>query len=309
MVSRGRVPQLQGVATADLSAAAPPPLPSPEALIALDHLCWLGSGRDVAERMGCNPSTISRKAEACAVSLGLVLRKRGGFWNLHGDGDLLQAERDLHQRYRLAGYGPLRLELSADLAIPLASPPHPSWCSGGQRHFTFRRPLELLVQRVIDGWLCSFCEELPSEEGSSWQVLELARVPLLLLADGHHPLLACNGGDPADAEALRRCPCLTLPDHCQPRRQALLRSLGLANQMLALERHDPLKWDAPLGDGRTIRPGLVFELRHHPAWRSLSLSLAHQAHVGLVVRRDVAAHQATQELHAALLDWCAQTLN
>ncbi|MEB3256654.1 MAG: hypothetical protein VKJ05_09735 [Synechococcaceae cyanobacterium] len=284
-------------------------MPSPEAVIALDHLCWLGSGRNVADRLGCNPSTISRKAEACVASLGMVLRKRGGFWSLYGDGDLLQAERDLHQRYRFAGYGPLRLDLSADLATALAIPPHPAWCAGGQRHFTYRRPLELLEQRVIDGWLCSFCEELPSEEQSFWQVLELVQVPLLLLADGHHPLLGSDGGDPASLEALRQCPCLALPEHCQPRRQAVLRRLGLANQLLALERYDPLKWDAPLEDGRTIRPGLVFELHQNPSWCSLPLSLAHQVCVGLVVRRDLAEHQATLELHAALIDWFAQALN
>ena len=308
MVSREKVSHPQGAATAS-QASSSLPLPSPEALIALDHLCWLGSGRDVADRMGCNPSTISRKAEACAVSLGLVLRKRNGFWNLYGDVDLLQAERELHQRYRLAGYGPLRLDLAADLAGPLAVPPHPAWCGGGQRHFSSRRPLELLEQRVIDGWLCSFCEELPSEEQSFWQVLELVRLPLLLLADGHHPLVASDDGDPAKAEAVRHCPCLSLPEHCQPRRQSALRRLGLASQLLALERHDPLKWDSPLADGHTIRPGLLFELHQHPSWRSLPLPITHQACVGLVVCRDLAEHQATRELHAALTSWFAQALS
>ena len=160
---------------------------------------------------------------------------------------------------------------------------------------------------MIDGWLCSFCEELPSEERSFWQVLELVRLPLLLLADGHHPLLASDGGDPTDA--LRQCPCLSLPDHCQPRRQSALRRLGLASQLLALERHDPLKWDSPLADGRTIRPGLVVELYQHPSWRSLPVPITHEACVGLVVRRDLADHQATRELHAALTAWFDQSLS
>lgn len=279
-------------------------LPSPEGLIALDHLCWLGSGREVAQRMNCNPSTVSRKAEACAVSLGLLLRKRAGIWALFGDGDLLQGERFLHQRYRLAGYGPLRLEVSADLAELLASPPSRSWVSGGQRHFDCRRPLELLEQRVTDAWLCSFCEELPGDSDHGWLVLHLASLPLQLLAHKDHPLVAKPGSNGVDGDALRSCPCLALPDHCQSHRQALLRRLGLANQLLSLERHDPAKWDEPLGDRRTIRAGTPFDLRHYSDWRPLPLPLEHEVRLGLVIRKDLVDEEPVQELHRDLQDWC-----
>lgn len=285
-----------------------PSLPSPDSLIALDHLCWLGSGRQVAARLGCNPSTISRKAESCAVSLGLLLRKRSGIWRLYGNGDLLQAERDLHQRYRLAGYGPLRLEICAELADRLSDPPHPAWCSGGQGHLTSRRPLELLEQRVIDAWLCSFCEELPSEENPFWRVLELASLPLLLLGDARHPLGTPPSSEAADPAPLGDFPCLALPEDGQPRRQALLRRLGLVHHSQPLERYDAAKWDEPLHDGCTLRPGLAFDLHRHPGWRALPLPLAHEARIGLVLRRDLVDQPPTQGLHQALQEWIAAAL-
>ena len=285
------------------------PLPSPEGLIALDHLCWLGSGREVAQRLNCNPSTVSRKAEACAVSLGLLLRKRAGIWTLFGDGDLLQGERTLHQRYRLAGYGPLRLEVSADVADLLANPPSRSWVCGGQRHFDCRRPLELLEQRVTDAWLCSFCEELPCHSDHGWLVLDLARLPLQLPAHKDHPLLAKPGSNGVDGEALRSCPCLALPDHCHSHRQALLRRLGLANQLLSLERHDPAKWDEPLADRRTIRAGTPFDLRQYGDWRPLPLPLEHEVRLGLVIRKDLVDVEPVQELHRALQDWCRTAIS
>ncbi len=297
------------IAAGETSPVGQIPLPSPDGLIALDHLCWLGSGRDVARRLQCNPSTVSRKAEACAVSLGLLLRKRAGLWTLYGDGELLQAERYLHQRYRLAGYGPLRLDASADVAERMTVPPHPGWVGGGQRHFASRRPLELLEQRVTDAWLCSFCEELGPAESAPWQVLELASLPLHLLAHGDHPLVADGGPDGLDATALRDCPCLALPDHCQPQRRALLQRLGLANQMLTLDRHDGGKWDDPLDDRRTIRPGTPLDLLQRLDWRPLSLPLNHQARLGLVIRRDLREMRPIQELHRALQAWVPEALS
>ncbi len=259
--------------------------------------------------MNCNPSTVSRKAEACAISLGLLLRKRAGIWTLFGDGELLQGERSLHQRYRLAGYGPLRLEISADLAELLANPPSRSWVSGGQCHFNGRRPLELLEQRVTDAWICSFCEELPCEPDGCWIVLDIASLPLHLLAHKDHPLLTNGGADGMDGEALRSCPCLALPDHCQSRRQALLRRLGLANQLLSLERHDPGKWDDPLNDRRTIRAGTSFDLRQRDDWRPLPLTLEHEIRLGLVIRKDLIEREPVQELHRALQSWYEAQIN
>lgn len=278
-------------------------LPTPDGLIALDHLCWLGSGRQVAERMQCNPSTVSRKAEACAVSLGLLLRKRAGLWMLYGDGELLEAERQLHQRYRLAGYGPLRLDVCADLALLLGDPPHDGWRCGGQGHFSFRRPLELLEQRVIDAWLCSFCEELPALEQAGWQVMELLDLPLLLLAHAEHELLAGGGAGAVEPAALRSFPCLALPDHCQPRRQAVLQRLGLGNLLLGIERHDEGKWDGALADRRTIRPGTPFELIQRDGWKALPVPLQHSARLGLVVRNDLADESPLRDLHRVLADW------
>jgi hypothetical protein len=261
--------------------------------------------------MECNPSTVSRKAEACAVTLGLLLRKRAGLWTLYGAGELLEAERHLHQRYRLAGYGPLRLDVSADLARLLADPPHAAWQSGGQGHFACRRPLELLEQRVIDAWLCSFCEELPALEEADWQVMELLELPLLLLAHADHEVfaLAGNGNGNGDGDgaflALRSFPCLALPDHCQPRRQALLQRLGLGNLLLAIERHDDGKWDGALDDRRTIRPGTPFDLMQRNGWKALPVPLQHKARLGLVARKDLVDEPAVQELHSALANWLA----
>jgi hypothetical protein len=299
--AHGKGPSALGVSPAGGHGANA--LPTPDGLIALDHLCWLGSGREVADRMECNPSTVSRKAEGCAVSLGLLLRKRAGLWMLYGNGSLLEAERQLHQRYRLAGYGPLRLDVSADLARLLGDPPHPAWQSGGQGHFSFRRPLELLEQRVVDAWLCSFCEELPVSDDAGWQVIELLELPLLLLAHAGHELVASGATTAGNPLLLRSFPCLALPDHCQPRRQALLQRLGLGNLLLALERHDDGKWDGALDDGRTIRPGTPFDLIERDGWKALPVPLRHTARLGLVVQKDLVGERPVQDLHAGLAHW------
>jgi len=93
MAGAGKSSSHLRTASGDGSLLGQMSLPRPDGLIALDHLCWLGSGRDVAQRLQCNPSTVSRKAETCAVNLGLLLRKRSGLWTLYGDTEMLLAER------------------------------------------------------------------------------------------------------------------------------------------------------------------------------------------------------------------------
>ncbi len=294
-------------------------LPTPECLIALDLLCWLGSGREVADRLQCNPSTVSRKSEACALSLGLFLRKRHALWNLYGQTELLQAERELHQRYRLAGYLPLRLDVSADAAglLGVESGLRP-WETGGQGHLSVGRPLELLQQRVTDAWLCSFCDELPANLDADWCVFDLCRLPLLLLAHVAHPLVARGNGitrgngkqrlpEPAGEllppGSLTDFPSVSLPVHCQPKRFAALQRHGLGGTTVALQRHDPLKWDGLLDDALSLRPGTELDLLQHPDWRALPFGLDHQARIGLVFHRDLSGHAVTCHLVDRLERW------
>ena len=124
-------------------------------LCCLDGLIWLQSGNAVGALTLQHQTTVSRNQRKCAKAFGVDVLKRDGLWQIEGDCQLLQLEREVHQAARLKFGQGLRLEaaLSPETALPqdLAR----IWTVGSSR---IREPdhfATLLEQRVIEAWLTS----------------------------------------------------------------------------------------------------------------------------------------------------------
>jgi len=132
---------------------------SVEELASLDFVLWRRTGKQAAQALGCNQSTISRRLARCLEIFGLTMRRSRNEWEAPYS-PLLQMERELHQHCRLLGRHPLRLE-ACPLAAPLLSQALPEgWIGGCYDHIGVERPMGLLRERVIDAWLCTARHEL-----------------------------------------------------------------------------------------------------------------------------------------------------
>lgn len=146
---------------------------SVEELASLDYVLWRRTGKQAAQALGCNQSTISRRLARCLEIFELTMRRSRNEWKASYS-PLLQMERELHQHCRLLGRHPLRLEADQS-AAPLLSQALPEgWTGGCYDPISAERPMGLLRERVIDAWLCSAMHELPLASRSS----DLALHPL-----------------------------------------------------------------------------------------------------------------------------------
>ena len=123
-------------------------------LICLDYLQWLRNGRDVAQKLHCSQSCVSRQSRRCLEFLNLQARKRQGELKIEGDLLLLKESRRLHQLFRLSGLEAIRIEAPTSI-IPSST------TITGRIPISFactmpRDPIaltHLLHERVIDMWI------------------------------------------------------------------------------------------------------------------------------------------------------------
>jgi hypothetical protein len=249
-----------------------------EELDALDLLIWLGSGSAVAQRLGCDQSTISRRSRQCQQ----VLR----------DNAMLQLQREVHQLYRLRQGRQLRLDASL-LAAPLLGGAQPEgWIAGHLNRLGWRRPLQLLQDRILDAWITAMGQELGQLEGLDVCRIPLARTPLLLASQPDHPLLRQSRLQLSDVGHLPR---LAPRQGRYPRTERLLGAKGLENG--GQHRSGSLM----------LHYGTAFSLAHQPSLRPLPLDLGVSTELTLVVRRDLVeqpsvgalVHELRQRLVAA----------
>ncbi len=80
-------------------------------LICLDYLQWLRNGRDVAEKLHCSQSCVSRQSRSCLELFELQARKRQGELRIEGNLLLLRESRRLHQLFRISGLESIRIEV------------------------------------------------------------------------------------------------------------------------------------------------------------------------------------------------------
>ena len=208
-----------------------------EDLESLDLLLWLGSASRAAEALRSTSATVSRRAERCSQFLGLALQRDQSGWHLSGSSACLERERDLQQRYRLAGFGRLRLDLacfSAGLLPDAASTDWlPSrWSVGSSADLVGHRSLELLGARVTDALLVAAegCEGLRSSSVVPCRRDSLAQLPLLLV--GHRDQVS------AWMRGERGQDCLLPPGMAAQTLARSLHGLGLKPQLLEGMRAD-----------------------------------------------------------------------
>ena len=285
-----------------------------EELDALDLLIWLGNGAAVAQRLGCDQSTISRRSRQCQQVFGLRLLRRDAGWQANRTSSMLQLEREVHQLYRLRQGRQLRLDASL-LAAPLLGSPQPAgWIAGHLNRLGWRRPLQLLQDRILDAWITAMGQELRQLEGRDVCTIPLARTPLLLAGQREHPLLRQGALQLSD---VCHMPRVAPRQGRYPRTERLLgddwRSQSPAQVMEELNTgHRPQARATERGDqdpsgSLILHYGTAFSLAHQHSLQPLPLDLGVSTELTLVVRRDLVEqpsvclliHDLRQRLQAA----------
>ncbi len=267
---------------------------SPEQLEALDLTHWLGADQLAAERASCSQSTISRRRGE-VQRLFQVRRIRNDVtlgWDLEPASPLLLMERKVHQQHRWITGGRLRLEADAWLAALVQSLPQ-RWMRGTLDGLGVVRPLGLLRERVIDVWLSCCRLDLPQADDPELQVIELATLPLLVVADLRHPLIGRGNLTPRDLACF---PSVAVADHLYPRFARALRRLGLWSQPVPIQRYDTEKWEGLTADQATLAYGTALSLLCCQDLQPVAVDLNLSTTVAVVVHRDLAELPPLQEL-------------
>lgn len=266
-------------------------------LAALDLTLWMGSGAAAAELLGVNQSTVSRQQAGALRLLGLRLSRRLAHLGLSGDLELLRAERVVQQLARLKGLAPLRIDANYASGPWFLNPAPEGWICGRFELPGLQRPLELLRERVLDAWVCSYQPDLPSSDDPAWWVLDLLRAPLQLLAGADHPLAGERHLRQTD---LGRFPSLALPAGWFPHTERHLRQQGLWRQAVHFQRYHPDDWEGRSRDGLTLLYGNSLTEALMPCTTRLDWDLRLLSGDALVVRRDLAEQPAIQQLVSIL---------
>ena len=188
-----------------------------ESLACLDLFLWLGSGKRAAQVLHTSQSTVSRRSREALALLGLQPEQIGlrpGPLAQVGDpspplalgafpmAELLTLERQVHQRHRLLTGAPLRLYTSYWARRAYLEPPPPGWWLAPLEPCRPpAEPLLLLEERIVDAAILSG-PEVQRLDPLHWRVLDLARLPLRILAPLHHPLTQERGLRPSDLQVL-----------------------------------------------------------------------------------------------------------
>lgn len=145
-----------------------------------DVYTWLGCQKLTARRLGCNQSTVSRRARE-ADRLGSL---RSGC----GQEDFLGLERRVHQCWRFSKARDLRVHAYRWINLQLHRALPESWLLNPPEVSVTRvEPLALLGQRVIDALLAPW-PVVAGLDQAVFALMPLYSTPLLLLAPSSSPL-------------------------------------------------------------------------------------------------------------------------
>ena len=252
-------------------------------LESLDHVIWLRSGTAAAASLNRSQSTVSRHVREALDIFDLTLQRRLGEQHLQGDLSLLQLERRVQQLYRLRHGRRLRLEAGYWWRQALAQAPPQGWRFGTLDHVGPWRPLQLLRERVIDGWIYAD-PDLPDGD-PDLLVLRFTDAAPLLTAVARHPL---HGQGTLRLDDCRAFPSLALPVGVVPGEERAWRGLGFWTATCPMATYHAECWEGRCGDGLTLGYGWSLGLPLEPALLPLPLEVPLRFSDALVLRRDVA---------------------
>ncbi|MCS5697745.1 LysR substrate-binding domain-containing protein [Cyanobium sp. FGCU-52] len=264
-----------------------------DVLQALDGLQWLGSGEEVAKRFGVSQSTVSRSCAKALRIFGLRTKRRNGEWDILGDPTYLQLERTVHQQARRLSHRPLRLEATY-WSAPVIAPGLPaSWMLGRSNIVGVSRNVQLVEERVVDGWLAGL-PDLPGWDHPALTAIVLSRMPVFFTCAPGHPLLdrpSITLDDIADD------PTLALPAGAYPLAEDALKRAGLWNNEVRMGRYRRERWEGRTEAELVIGYGTPLSMHVSGGQlRRLPLRLPFASGDALVIRRDFLGHARLEEL-------------
>ncbi len=274
----------------------------------LDGLVWLGRGGNAAEKMSASQSTISRAAARVMAAFDLQLVKDQGEWLITGDTTHLNQERLIHQRIRLNGAYPLRVEAQYYSSPVFCSRlQDKSYLLGNFDILEISRAIELLRTGVIDAWIAGY-PDLPAPDDPDLACIHLTRLPLHLVVATGHPLVA--KGDAVTLDDVADFPCISLRDGAFPQSQRILEGLGLWNTPARVHRYDQRKWLGPTSDQVSVGYASVFSIELFPEpMVFLPIDLGMEVGETLVGRREYEHHPRIERLLATLKTMAVELAN
>ena len=258
--------------------------------------------------MCVSQSTISRAAARVIAAFDLELVKGQGEWLITGDTTFLDQERLIHQRIRLNGRSPLRLEAQYYSSPVFCSRlENNSYLLGNFDILEISRAIELLRTGVLDAWIAGY-PDLPAPNDPDLVCIHLTRLPLHLVVAPGHPLVTM--GDAVTLDDVADFPCISLSDGAFPESQKILEGLGLWNTPTRVKRYDQKKWLGQTSDQVSIGYASVFSIELYPE-RMVFLPVDLGMEVGetLVVRREYEHHPRIKGLLATLKKMAVELAN
>lgn len=264
-----------------------------DVLDALDGLQWLGSGEAVSQRLAISPATVSRYCIRALNTFGLTLERQNGEWELIGDQTFLHLQRAVHQRARLLGQAPLRLEATY-WSAPLLSGNLPGrWILGRSDIVGIQRNMQLLQERIIDAWIAGL-PDLPSANEPELTAIPLTRMPVFFTCAPGHPLLSRARLSYEDIAAY---PSLSLPTGSYPLVEQALQAIDLWNDGVRMHRYRRQRWEGKSEAELTIGYGTPLSLAISGGQlKRLPLRLPFDSGDVLVVHKDLLGSDALADL-------------
>lgn len=254
-----------------------------ELLSSLDGLIWLQSGKKVGEIFHQHQTTVSRNLKKCSQAFGVSFLKQGGAWLVEGDRQLLKLEREVHQCARFQGKAPLRLEANGWNSSVLSSPSPAGWVTGTSQVLGVEHALQLLLNHIVDAWLCPL-PDAPSNH-AELSAIQLCKVPMQLLVAPGHPLLQQTD---LTLEEIKHYPLQWMPAKRYPGTVAMVEKLGLQPRATRKQTPEP-ETEPPSPQASSGVVHLCCELtlsRANPALVPLALNLDAHTGVALIIRRE-----------------------
>ena len=268
-------------------------------LAALDYSIWLRSGEEASSRLQLSQPNVSRRCRAALRSLQLRLVKQEQEWEVVGPEpwlQLLQLERDVHQQARWLGQAPLRLEGTYWSGPLLASPDPEGWVGGRHDLVGNSRPLQLLLDGVIDAWIAPG-PDWPDAQDERLAIDHLCSMPVHLeVAPGHPLLRQLETQGCLDWSDLQAFPSLALPSGVYPKVEEALRRVGLWNSPSSMHRYRHDRWEGRSEAELLVGYGTVLSEQVAGGLVRLPLQLPIRSGEALVVQRRWQHHPRTRAL-------------